>query len=310
MTLRVVCPEAVVSDGMRDGLNMLEFETPAPLTDKAMDALALHSLTYELFACEGELLRPLRGRAEAYLGHDLPAILKYKGKTNEQFTHLVMNLALYSAEFDAEKAGRIRYADPMCSRGTSLFLAVNRGWDADGIDLSGADLKELNVFFKRYLEYHRFKHRIEKKSCTIKNAKPAPMTQYVFADTPDRFRAGESVQMRVAETDCGRLAACFGKNRYHILTADLPYGVQHGAGGETFEALLARVLPLWRDALVPGGAMALSFNTNTLKTQTLRALMEQSGLRVQSGGLYDGLSHWVEQAVTRDVTVAIRPISR
>ena len=32
-----------------------------------------------------------------------------------------------------------------------------------------------------------------------------------------------------------------------------------------------------------------------------------AGLRVLEGGPYDHFEHWVEQAVTRDVAVAVRP---
>ena len=91
------------------------------------------------------------------------------------------------------------------------------------------------------------------------------------------------------------------------MISDLPYGVQHSAGKESFEALLRRVMPVWKDALLPGGAVALSFNTNTIKPAPLREIMESSGLTVMQGGEYDGFAHWVEQAVTRDIAVAVRP---
>ena len=53
--------------------------------------------------------------------------------------------------------------------------------------------------------------------------------------------------------------------------------------------------------------MALSFNAQTLPLRTVRALLNDAGLRVLEGGVYDAFSHWVEQAVTRDVAVAVRP---
>lgn len=68
-----------------------------------------------------------------------------------------------------------------------------------------------------------------------------------------------------------------------------------------------RALPEWRECLLPGGAVALSYNTNTLKTETLRRIMADSGLEVMTGELYDSFSHWVEQAVTRDIAVGVRP---
>ena len=305
--LRRICPEAVISDEMRADINMLVFESPENLTDAQISRIAGHSLMYAMFEIHGKMLRPVCGRPEAYLGADLPGILKYKGKTNEQFTDMVINTALYSSAFAERASERLRFIDPMCSRGTSLFLALNRGWDADGTDIDAADIRELNQFFKRYLEYHRVKHTSDKKSYTMQKSKPVTAAEYTFADSPEAYKAGNTSRLRFAECDCGKLTQLFGKKRYHIMISDLPYGVQHSAGKESFEALLRRVMPVWKDALVPGGAVALSFNTNTIKPALIREIMEQSGLTVMQGGEYDGFAHWVEQAVTRDIAVAVRP---
>jgi len=304
--LRHICPAAVVSDVMRNDINIIEFETPKALTAGQTALISSHSLMYALFEIHGEMLKPIGGRSEAYLGADLPGILKYKGKTNEQFTEMVINVALYSSVFAGKSADRLRFMDPMCSRGTSLFLAVNRGWDADGTDISATDIRELHQFFKRYLEYHRVKHTYEKRSFTIKNSKPVSAHEFIFANSPDEYRAGNTSRIRYAECDCGKITSCFGKNRYHIIVSDLPYGVQHSAGKESFEGLLRRVMPVWCDALLPGGAVALSFNSNTIKPRLLRDVMENSGLTVMQGGEYDGFSHWVEQAVTRDIVIGVR----
>ena len=305
--LRHICPGAVIADEMRSDINMLVFESETALSDAQLARMSGHSLMYAMFEIHGDMLRPVCGRPAAYLGADLPGILKYKGKTNEQFTDMVINTALYSSAFAASGAERLKYIDPMCSRGTSLFLALNRGWDADGTDIDGADIREMNQFFKRYLEYHRIKHTSAKKSYTIKNSKPVTATEYAFADSPEAYKSGNTSRLRFAECDCGKLTQLFGKKRYHIMTSDLPYGVQHSAGKETFEALLRRVMPVWTEALLPGGAIALSYNTNTIKPRLLREIMEASGLTVMQGGEYDGFAHWVEQAVTRDIAVAVRP---
>ena len=305
--LRKICPEAVIADEMRTDINMLVFESENSLTDAQISRIAGHSLMYAMFEIHGGMLRPVCGRPEAYLGADLPGILKYKGKTNEQFTDMVINTALYSSVFANMGSQHLKFVDPMCSRGTSLFLALNRGWDADGTDIDSTDIREMNQFFKRYLEYHRIKHTSDKKSYTMQKSKPVTATEYVFADSPDAYKAGATSKLRFAECDCGKLTQLFGKKRYHIMTSDLPYGVQHSAGKESFEALLRRVMPVWKDALLPGGAIALSFNSNTIKPALIRDIMESSGLNVMQGGEYDGFAHWVEQAVTRDIAVAVRP---
>ena len=52
--------------------------------------------------------------------------------------------------------------------------------------------------------------------------------------------------------------------------------------------------------------MAVSFNAQTLKREKVLNLMEEAGLEPKRGGAYEDFSHWVEQAVTRDVAVARR----
>ena len=91
-----------------------------------------------------------------------------------------------------------------------------------------------------------------------------------------------------------------------MIVCDLPYGVQHASVGAGPEKLLKQALPGWKEALKKGGAIALSFNAQSLRTEKLRAMLEEAGLEVKRGGAYDGFSHWVEQAVTRDIAVAKR----
>ena len=78
------------------------------------------------------------------------------------------------------------------------------------------------------------------------------------------------------------------------------------AGGGSIEQLLAKALPVWKDTLANGGAVALSFNCLTLKTARVRELMRNAGFEVMEGGAWDGFEHWVEQAVTRDIAVGVK----
>lgn len=302
-----IAPGAIVKGLSNGSFNLLEFETPNPLNQTDILNLAQHSLLYVLFAVEGDLLRPISGRAETYLMPDLPGILKYKGKTNELFTLLTMNLAVYASAFAGDVQTRLRFADPMCSRGTSLFQAVNRGWDGYGCDIARRDLDELSQYFKRYLEYHKIKHAFKKESFTVSGASAAPAFSFAFSSSPDEFRAGDKRVLRGATCDCSLIGKLYGKLRYHVMAADLPYGVQHTSGSESIDKLLAHALPAWKDALLPGGALALSYNTNILKRNTIRKRMEDSGFIVMQSGPWDGFSHWVEQAVDRDIAVGVRP---
>lgn len=306
LMLDTYAPEAEIC--IYGGLNMpaLEICMAAEMDGQLMDALRGHSLLYALFeVCDGGLLKPLAGREVAYVGGDLPGILKYKGKTNELFLQLLTNAALYSSGFARRGGEQLELLDPMCGRGTTLYVGANRGWNTTGTDVDRNDLAEAERFLKRYFEYHRMKHAMKKESRTA-GGKAVAVTSFSFADTPEHFKAEDRRLLRLAAADAVQVREVFGRERFHMIVCDLPYGVQHASVGASPEKLLRQALPGWREALKKGGSIALSFNAQTLKTERVRALMEEAGLEVRRGGAYEGFSHWVEQAVTRDIAVCRR----
>lgn len=307
---------AIAPDGDR-AMPCLSVEFPTPPSEAALTAVRGQSLLYGLFECkDGGWLRPVAGRRPDAVGSDLPAILKYKGKTNEMFLQLLVNAALYAGDFWRDPNARLRLFDPMCGRATGLFVAANRGWDAVGADVDRTDLKEAEKYFKRYLEYHRFKHAVARESYTLKGGGSAAACQFEYAADPDRFKAGDDRTLSLVNLDAAQAEAAFGKNAFHIIACDLPYGVRHDAQlspgadrrGNWLETLLARALPAWQAALKPGGSIAVSFNAQNFKPERVRALMAEAGLEVMSGGAYDGFAHWVEQAITRDIAVCRKPL--
>ena len=118
-------------------------------------------------------------------------------------------------------------------------------------------------------------------------------------------------QITFLQTDTRNCGSLLKKHPADALVADLPYGVQHApqANGKTssFEDLLVQALPAWRQALAPGRAAALAFNTYTLKRDHLASLAEGAGFQIPDSPLYSDFSHWVEQAVNRDVLVVLVP---
>lgn len=301
-----VAPDAQAHASDALGMPAIALESAAPLPDAAIAAIRGHSLLYGLFADGGGALVPLAGREAPYLGEDLPGILKYKGKTNELFTQLLVNAALYSSDYWRAETP-VQLLDPMCGRGTTLFVGVNRGWTCAGSDVQRGDLREAEQFFKRYLEYHRFKHTVERSSLTLPGRRSAPGVRFRFSDTPENFRQKHTSSLSLFELDAASVRDAFGARAYHIIACDLPYGVQHAAHGGSIERLLAQALPQWRETLRPGGAVAVSFNAQTLKPDAVREAMARAGLEPLDGEPYLHFSHWVEQAVTRDLAVARRP---
>ena len=309
-------PQAVVEAQDVMAMPCLRVDFPAVPDAAALEAVRGHSLLYGLFErrADGALV-PAAGRLPDAVGGDLPAILKYKGKTNEMFLQLLLNVALYAGDFWRGGDGRLCVLDPMCGRGTGLFVAANRGWDAVGADVDRNDLKEAEQFLKRYLEYHRFKHAVSRESRTIRGGKGAQACRFEFSADPGAFKAGRAQSLSLVNLDAAQADAAFGKGAFHIIACDLPYGVRHDAQlpagadrrGNWLESLLSRALPAWKAALKPGGSIAVSFNAQNFKPERVRALMADAGLEVMQGGAYEDFSHWVEQAITRDIAVCRKP---
>ena len=316
LMLARLCPEATVGESAGLDLPALAFSTPAPLSAPALSALSRHSLLYGLFEARADgALFPVCGRAGAYLGSDLAGILKYKGKTNEIFLQLLINVSLYAGSFWDHGEEPLEFYDPLCGRATALFEAVNRGWNATGTDLDRAGLGEAERFFKRYLEYHRFKHAVTRESRTLDKGRAAPLCRFEYAPDARAFREGGARTLSLVNLDATLAAEALGKDAFHIVACDLPYGVRHDAQlsrgadrrGNWLETLLAKALPDWRAALKPGGTVAVSFNAQNFSLVRVRDLMVRSGFEVMQGGAYDEFAHWVEQAITRDIAVCRKP---
>ena len=315
LMLSRLAPQAQVHIDEVSAIPSLVIDAPNPLDAAAISELRTHSLLYGLFeAREDGCLLPIAGREAAYLGADLPSILKYKGKTNELFLQLMINVALYSGDYWREK-GPLSLLDPMCGRATAPFIALNRGWNATGADVDRTDLKEAENFFKRYLEYHRFKHAESRESRTVQGKKAVPVVRFDVADTPEHYREKQTLSLQLMNLDAALTGQALGKKSFHLAVCDLPYGVKHDAqvdasarqGKNWLETLIAQCLRGLREALVPGGTVAMSFNAQTLSLHKLRGLMADAGFEVLSGGDYDQFEHWVEQAITRDIAVCRKP---
>lgn len=283
----------------------LEFEC-SELTDRQKETLSLSSHLYLLFMQGENGLVPVSGKRRSVFGDELPLILKYKGKTNETFTEFMLNMALCSSSFDTDQG--LTVLDPMCSKGTTLFEALNRGWNALGFDSDGKAVAEGSAFFKKYLEMNRLKHTAAEKSLTAKGKELTKLTVFETAASAEEFKKGNKQTLSMGSADSSKLTAVYKKPVCDLIVCDLPYGVQHSASDrkQPLEDMLYNVLPVWTELLRTGGAMALSFNTNTLKSEMVRGMMAEVGLDVMFGEDYDHLTHRVEQAITRDVAVAVR----
>jgi SAM-dependent methyltransferase len=246
---------------------------------------------------EGPLLRPLARDFVPHVPVEMAEARRYKGKTSDVFSHVLLNLALFAGAFAEEP--RARVLDPLCGGGTTLFLALAHGHDALGIDNQRSDVDGTAGFARGYFKEERISFAEVKE-------------RTVAGGTRWRFEAGTRTDRRLlvlvagdARDAAGHLHGVPGGARVHAIAGDLPYGIQHD--GEV-TALLREALPAWAELLLPGGAVALAWNATRLSRARVTDLVAASGLEVRDDGPYADLSHQVDRVIKqRDVVVAVRP---
>src|SRR5262245_22331940 len=113
----------------------------------------------------GPALVPVDVVPRAEYDDDITTIQRYVGKTNEQFTKLLVNVTLAAVQrgFHRLAAGEtVRLLDPLCGRGTTLNQAVVYGIDAQGIEIDRRDCEAYDQFVTNWLKDHRVKHKAER----------------------------------------------------------------------------------------------------------------------------------------------------
>ncbi len=250
-----------------------------------------------------ELWRPVQLRPLARFDDDLITIPKYAGKTNEQFTRLLLNVTVLASASAAEMLDRpLTVLDPLCGRGTTLNQALMYGYDGIGIELDGKDVDAYSAFLRTWAQRKRIKHRTE----TTPLRRERKLVGRRFTATID----GRALTVLHADTLAARdflRAGCA-----DVIVADTPYGVAHGShsGGSRVReplALLRAAVPIWTQLVRPGGAIGLSWNTLLAGRDEAAAVLTDAGLAVQTGPGYLDFAHRVDQGITRDILVARRP---
>ena len=305
MTLSALGREAEVVPQKMGGAMFLTFEA-AKLTERDMRMLSQLASVYMLFEMEDGKLTTLERTHPNYVGEDLPALLKYKGKTNEMFTDTMLTMALAASAFMPVHDSQLVVCDPMAGRGTTLMLALRRGYHGVGIEIGKADVKEAADYMTRYLEFHRIKYKRTDSALTVRGQVGGRENKFVFSDSAEHFKDGDTRTLRLICGDTREAEALLKPNSVHLMVTDAPYGVQKGTADrqDSIGGTIAAALPGWFDVLKSGGVLAMSFNTHVTRREGLVRLFEKAGFEIVQTA---NLEHWVEQAISRDVILARKP---
>lgn len=273
------------------------------LLEDILPRLAATSEVYEFFGqireVEGPFLRPVETPFTSIVPLEMAEIRRYKGKTNEVFTRVLLNVAIFAGAYTSQYTERLRVLDPLSGGGTTLFLALAAGYDAFGIEHQRQDVETTVVFVRQYL-----------------NSIHVP---YKELDERGR-RAGRRYQFEIGHKGATRrLVLAHGDTcdailhmqdvpggpHMHAIVSDLPYGIQHF--GE-IAGMLSNALPVWERMLLTGGTVALAWNATRIGRAAMTELIEQyTHLRVHDNPPYTQFEHTVDRVIKkRDILVAVK----
>jgi SAM-dependent methyltransferase len=293
------------------GVPYLEFEADR-LSSRAISFVANVSGCYALFELTEGLLRPVDLQRLDRYDDDLITIQKYPGKTNEQFTKLLLNVTLMASAFAAEMLDRkLSVLDPLCGRGTTLNQALMYGYDAAGVDLDQKDFEAYTTFIKTWLKRKRIKHKADYDGPVRREGKTvARRVQVSLAASRDEFKVGQAQRLDVVCADTTKAPEFFKAGTFDLLVTDAPYGIQHGSRSSAAglarrpQELLAAAAPGWARLLRPGGAVGVAWNTLVAPREEAASILADAGLEPVESGPYQQFRHRVDQAIVRDILVA------
>lgn len=294
------------------GVEYLSFESDE-LADEQLAVLARQSAALALFQREGELLRPVALPDCLNLSDDLVTIPKYPGKTNEQFTRLLLNVTVASIDTNLNpKAaqGPLAILDPLTGRGTTLMVAWMLGHHGYGVEGDAKSVEQMSAYLKTWLRRKRIKHTADMT--------PVRREGKSIGRRFDAKLVSEKLEMTVFTGDTRQSQYLYGKKKFDAIVTDAPYGIVHGAhqssdvrgvAGKRDRSpagLLGEALPIWASQLKAGGALGVSWNTYGLPREELAAMMVSNGLTPCEGPEWLRFGHRVDSSIHRDLMVAVK----
>jgi hypothetical protein len=300
--------DAEIAPTMIAGVEYLGL-APDELDAHARSAIGRLSGFLAAFRRGGDHLLPVEVPRPDRFDDDLVTIPKYAGKTNEQFTRMLINVTLASMVVRPRES--VVILDPLCGRGTTLSSGLILGHDVAGVE---GDLKAIEAyaaFLRGYLRRKRLKHTVEMNPVRRDGRSLGRCLDAVITP-PD---GGRPLNLVIFSGDTRQSAALFGKRRFDAVVADAPYGVVYGSQSDvrstsskrerSAAGLITEALPIWAGQLKPGGALGLSWNTYGLSRQRLVELAAGAGLQPLDSGAYRDFSHRVDSSIQRDILVAV-----
>lgn len=290
------------------GINYFVFNHNNELTSKDIGLISKLSFLYGLFQVitqdEELLLKPILVKNDIF-DESIVSVLKYKGKTNEIFTRMLVNMGYFLAKSSSDT---LNLLDPVCGKGTTLFTGLSLGINAYGLDINKDSINDGAVFLKKYLEDNRYNHNYKKDkiSITIDKVKNTSIKFDFAIDKSKEEKLNLNLQLIKGNTQNSDLY--FKKNFFDLIIGDLPYGVQHGNVEGSVKGftrnpkeLLISSVSSWKKVLKTNGFLVLSFNENILSKNDICDIFDKDGFSIYN--LNNQSSHRIDNSIIRDFII-------
>jgi len=307
------------------GLPYLIFDAEDQLNILLLSRLSFVYAIFEYNDKNGALLPIIKDPAYSFKSDDITTILKYNGKTNELFTRLMLNVAIFCGRFSFTES--LSILDPLCGKGTTLFEGLLNGHSVYGVEKDERIVHEAYTFLKKYLETAKIKHSSHQERQGMKGytAKRYQIKLSTLANNTETSIISEFIA-----GDTRDVSQFFRKNSLHVIVGDLPYGVQHGSkhqenkgiknqGNKNKKStnvsfvesrnalpLLLEALPSWHKVLKPGGTIVLAWNLFLIQRDEMEQALEGAGFKLVPPIGDESFVHRVDQAIMRDVIVGLK----
>jgi len=296
------------------GQSFLKFDYSGALDAAERNELGMLAMTSAYYEYRDQIddalgpwLRPIDTGYAPVFPPDLIVTRRYKGKTNELFTQFLCNIARHSSAFAAAPWHTLRVFDPLAGGGTTLFAALLLGASVAGVEKDSGDVESTATFIEQYMREQGIACRVKEE-----RLKKIGRRWWFTIGKVSPERDAESPwpkQCVIAIGDTTQSADLMSSvKRPNLIVTDLPYGIQHH--GE-LSGLIGDALPVWSNLLLPGGALAMSWDATRFPRADMIALAQtSSSLTVLDDPPYNQLAHRVDRVIKqRDVLVAHKAIN-
>jgi hypothetical protein len=245
----------------------------------------------------GPFLQPIEPNFTPFVPWEISEARRYKGKTNELFTHVMLNTAIFASAFSPLE--RLRILDPLAGGGTTLFIGLALGHDVFGIESGKSDVESTAQFVRQFCsETH-----IHYKETDERHRRAG--RRYQFEIGPRKNTHALVLATGKTEDALSHMREINGGPHMHCIVGDLPYGIQHFGA---IASLLEGALPAWEEMLISGGSLALAWNATRISREAMVEFIKQhSSLTVLDTPPYTNFAHGVDRVIKkRDLLVAVK----